>query len=442
MASVWFVCTGQKYREEVLSATRALHPSALIIDEPCPSAIRQRLLRQTPHHASVVVGPEVTGPTAVNVAAALVRDGYADEVVLVGIKPSGSLKSRAVRAGIARVYSLEDLKISAGEAVTAQQAKELPTQAVTDFPSELVVDLDEPAIEKPVQQKPSKEPVPTMPASVRKQGCAPIVVVASGRGGVGKSTLACASALHAANWGLRVALVDLDLGSGNLFSLFGVQQGTDLARFIKQTTLDDLLAAGTKVAENITLWGPCSKPELAETVAPLVNNLLISLSNTYDLVLVDTSTFWTDCVGLAAQICDRLLLVSDDRYGAVGAMSRCAALAVRLGVARTRIMRVSSRSDVSSKNEHHLYRADIGLEAARLLRVADGGVEISELLSTGHADNLMQLEGAFMRTTKICLAKVLSELGRLPQNEDAQKASTANFIQKSKGFFARMREAG
>lgn len=442
MARIWFVCTGKRYKDEILSATRALHPHALIIDEPCPHTMRQRLLEQAPHRASAVVGPEVNGPTAINVAAALVRDGYADEVVLVGKKPSGSLRSRAVRAGIARVYSLEDLKIRAGEVAAAKQAKELQAQDAVDFPSELAGDLDEPAIEKPIHQKPSQNMSAPAPTSVRKKGCAPIVVVASGRGGVGKSTLICASALHAARWGLKVALVDLDLGSGNLFSMFGMQQGTDLARFVKQTKIDDVLAAGTKVEENITLWGPCSKPELAETVAPLINNLLISLSNTYDLVLVDTSTLWTDCVGLAAQLCDRLLLVSDDRYGAVGAMSRCAALAVRLGVARTRIMRVSSRSDVSSKNEHHLYRADIGLEAARLLRVADGGAEIPELFSTGHAAHIMQSDGAFMRTTKICLAKVLSELGCLPQNEDAQKASTASFTQKPKGFFARMREAG
>ncbi|WP_051353647.1 nucleotide-binding protein [Atopobium fossor] len=468
MANIWFVCTGDKYKDEVLWATRTLHPHALIIDEPNPHHLRQRLLSQTPHRASAVIGPEVSGLTAVNLAAALARDGYADEVVLVGEKPSGSLRSRAVRAGIVRVHSLEDLKIRTEEPATAEYAKELQVEAVADSSSALITDLDEPTVEKTDKSKVMSEKVvqegaiaqnapqsthvfevqtqmtqkPESQTIVRKKDCAPIVVVTSGRGGVGKSTLICAAALHAASWGLKVALVDLDLGSGNLFSMFGAQQGTDLARFVDHQHIDDVLAAGTKVGENITLWGPCSKPELAETVTPLINNLLIALSNEYELVLVDTSTLWTDSVGLAAQMCDRLLLVSDDRYGAVGATSRCAALAVRLGVARTRIMRVSSKSDVSSKNEHHLYRADIGLEAARLLRVSDGGVEVPELLSMGHAQDLMQTDSAFVRTTKICLAKVLSELGCLPQNEDAQKASTASFTQKPKGFFARMREAG
>ncbi|KXB35112.1 AAA family ATPase [Atopobium deltae] len=439
MANIWYICSDVQYSEALVRSMRGIHPEATFILEPDAGRVRSCLKEHEPHRASVLIGPSLDEVTPINAASALVQDGYADEVVLVLANPSGSLRSRAARARISRVHTLEAFTAFAQGAAQKSSALKLG-------------DLDEPeGLSRPgelpssdglakVEGLPSLENLSKNAMHVtRKKDCAPIIVVASGRGGVGKTSLTAAMATHASLWGMRVALVDLDLGTGNLASLFGVKSG-DLARFSQQPFDETVLQAATKISDQIQLWGPCEKPEFAETVTPMANDLLISLSNGYDLVLVDTSTFWSESVALAAQLCDRLVLVADDVSAEVGSLSRCAALAVRLGVARTRIIRVTNKYDVAKPHEAYVYRADVGLEAARLLRAADGGAELRELLHSGHLQELIELDNPFSTSTKICIAKILSELGCLPDHPEAQKALDTKFPTKQKGFFARMRE--
>jgi flagellar biosynthesis protein FlhG len=61
------------------------------------------------------------------------------------------------------------------------------------------------------------------PASVLPGSLARTVAVASGKGGVGKSTLALGIAMAAAERGVRTAIVDADLGLANLDLLAGVR---------------------------------------------------------------------------------------------------------------------------------------------------------------------------------------------------------------------------
>lgn len=71
-------------------------------------------------------------------------------------------------------------------------------------------DLDEPEPEPPLAARTAKQHVETS-----KGKRAPVVCVASGRGGSGKTTIATAMACFAARSGLRTALLDLDLMFGN-----------------------------------------------------------------------------------------------------------------------------------------------------------------------------------------------------------------------------------
>lgn len=105
-------------------------------------------------------------------------------------------------------------------------------------------------------------------------------------------------------------------------------------------------------------------------------------------------------------------------------------------------MRVTNRCDPRSRADALLHRADVGLETARELRVLEGGAEAEELLSSGHLVDLAGFGGDLPDSLSTALAKVLEELGRLPDCESARAAAAAPVPRRPRGLFARMREVG
>ena len=458
MAGSWYVRSDGESRGLVTSTVGALCPGATVAYEGTAQGLRDRLLASEPGVVSAAVGPGACEVDPVNLAAALARDGHAREVVLVVDAASGSLRSRAARAGVDRVLDREEAEQLVRSARTPParpgQGRD-DWQTAEDDMGDGMGPLDDPDFgdrlpegarraDSSPRHLHAQEGGGSVPRLVqRNDGAAPIVVVASGRGGVGKSTLVSVMACAAASWGMRVAVVDLDLCSGNLFGYFGLPETArlDVIDDMDEPGEDALASLGVLAAEGVTLWGPCQRPEMAETISPHVADLLACASNRSDLVIVDTSTTWTDAVAEAVQGCDRLLLVGDERAGTVSAMSRSAALAVRLGVARTRIARVTNRSDPRRREEPFLFRADIGLETARSFSVIDGSDEVAECLSAGQVAQLATEAGEFSSSVASMLAKVLEEVGALPDDKRARAARDWEPSRRQRGLFSRMREA-
>ncbi len=271
---------------------------------------------------------------------------------------------------------------------------------------------------------------------------APIITFVSGRGGVGKTTVVSMMATLAASWDMRVAICDLDLSCGNLYSCFQYGAMVDLADLVRDgiPEAEEVLAYGRELDKGLYLWGPCERPEMAEVVYPEVQGLLGTLAQSHDLVLVDTSSTFTDAVAQAAQQCDRLIITVDGRPGSAASQARMAALAVRLGVPRTRMIRLANRCGLHGRGEPIINRADVGLETARPLRVSDGGIEVSDCLAESKVKDLIDLGSRFAETSATALAIMLSELGKLPKHPDAQR-----FLQKRderpRWSFGRKREA-
>lgn len=279
-------------------------------------------------------------------------------------------------------------------------------------------------------------------ASLSTSGRAPVLTLASGRGGVGKTAIAALLAAKAAQWGMSVALVDLDLSCGNLGSLFGVRRTADLARLgaSGDSDLETMGRCNVRCANNLLLWGPCERPELAETVMPHVGPLLDYLSCRYDLVVVDTSTTFTEAVALAAQRADRLMLVYVGGDEALGRLGRTSALAVRLGVARTRIVRVENLADPRVRRGRDEEPGELRLDAARPARVLDGYEEAAELLESGGADELARSSSACASSTAALLARTLSELGCLPDVEEARRLARPERGKRRLSLFSKRRE--
>lgn len=373
----WLVVAGERQANALQDyLVRSGIPQQVRIEQDCWRA--RAVLAGELAGANVVVGEGAVGPAAVNVAAAFAADGHAGEVVLAVHQASGSLRSRANRAGITRV-------------LTSDELVDRPASASGDARGE------------------------------RREGV-PVVCFVSGRGGVGKSTV-CALAGHiAASWGMDVAAVDLDLAFGNLYALCGLDRPCDLTPGGEAADPELIVSCGRQAAERLHVWGPCASPEFAELVQPRAEQLVAQLTQTHDLVLVDTTSSWSDAVACAAQMADRLVIVSDDRPGALSALARCGALAVRLGVARTRIVRLMNGCDARGRDETFVTQAAQGLECARELRVLDGGAEAAELLASGHAAELARLANPLSTSLATGLAQLLRELGHLPTCEAAARA--------------------
>lgn len=425
MSVTWLACCGEKQREDMAAALASLG-AANGFEVVKEADDLRRIAAQDPGVYSAAVGGGLEDVSSVNLAATLARDGDFLQVVLVERAASGSLRSRAARAGIDAVVDPADLPAPAARArlvSIAGEEGEGKRAAAKVVPA-------------PVEREVARRRVVPRPPSV--QGRAPVIVLCSGRGGVGKTCLAATLAVVAADWGLKVCALDLDLSCGNLFSCFGLPEGFDLADLATSGSSESRDLPGVAACEGVRILGPCSRPELSDAVMPHVEGLIRAASSSSDLVVVDTSTTFTDGVAQAVQLADRVLVVSDGAPGSAAATARTGSLAVRLGVARTRIARLENRT--SPRGRMGGVRPDVGLEAARTFSVVEGGDEACELFAAGRAAEILELGLPLGESAASVLAQVLAELGHLPDCEGARKALDAASPRK-RSFFGRKREA-
>lgn len=118
-----------------------------------------------------------------------------------------------------------------------------------------------------------------------------VVTVASGKGGVGKTNLAVNLGISLARRGLRVVLLDADLGTANVDVVLGLHPRYHLHHVI----------TGQKSLAEIIIEGPCGLqiipgasglPDLADLPEAQRETLLrafLILNSTVDLLLIDTS---------------------------------------------------------------------------------------------------------------------------------------------------------
>jgi len=118
------------------------------------------------------------------------------------------------------------------------------------------------------------------------------MVIASGKGGVGKSHLAANLAVALGARGARVLLVDADLSQANLDLLLGVHPRFDLQHVLSgEKTIEEILVPA---ARNVTLVPAASGvPELADLDdfrREVLLRALGQLEADYDLMLIDTAS--------------------------------------------------------------------------------------------------------------------------------------------------------
>ena len=262
------------------------------------------------------------------------------------------------------------------------------------------------------------------------RGRAPIICFTSGRGAMGKTTLACAAAALFAQAHVRCALIDLDLSCGNAARAFGIEHPFDLARLYASPQLLEIIdKSAVYVNDNLALWGPCEKPETAELVNDAIPALISYATNNFDVVVIDTSTTFTDAACQAVQAADRVMIIHDDMYDALSSLGRTSALVVRLGVARTRICRVQNYANAHAKLDFDFARSEIGLEGASVYGICDGGSDIGELMSLGNMLDICAGNSTFIKSMQTMVTELAHSL-RITLKPDREHARTSSKSRK------------
>ncbi|MFH1035584.1 MAG: P-loop NTPase [Pseudomonadota bacterium] len=175
-----------------------------------------------------------------------------------------------------------------------------------------------------------------------------IIAVAGVKGGVGGSHLVVnlAWALSQGQ-GQRVALMDLDLGGGDLALLLDLEPARDLTDVVNEfnrldaVLMDSLL---TEVAPGLRLLAAPGDPVAAETVGPEhLGRALDHLADAHAVVLLDLSSHLDEVSLLALERAHQVLLVVEPTVVGLKSARRLQLLHERLGIAPAKVSLVVNR---------------------------------------------------------------------------------------------------
>ena len=158
-----------------------------------------------------------------------------------------------------------------------------------------------------------------------------VIVIASGKGGVGKSTLAINLSLHLCKMGYKVALMDADLGMANIDIMLGLIPEYNLYDIIRsKKTIQDIIINGPHGLNIIP--GGSGIQELADLQERELKHIIYEmgkLDGDFDFLIVDTGAGISSNVLNFLLAGDEVIIVTTseptsltDAYGTVKSVHR------------------------------------------------------------------------------------------------------------------------
>lgn len=244
----------------------------------------------------------------------------------------------------------------------------------------------------------------------------PTVCVASARGGVGKSALAVVAALALARHGLNVALIDLDFQFGTCLGYLGSGETDgliDAGSVGKKVSVDARTLARCRCTpcRGLAAYEFCRMPEQAELLFGAAAQLVRAARAGSDVAVVDLPAGVSETVAQAIELADRCLFVADQGALSLESLSAQQSLCARLGIPRTKLVTVMNRCDPRHRDEGFLSRVSFEIQAPQVARVLDGGAEVTQMLSIGHAADLFGIQNKFATSVEALMAQVFGSLG-------------------------------
>lgn len=117
-----------------------------------------------------------------------------------------------------------------------------------------------------------------------------VIVITSGKGGVGKTTVTCLLGRALANAGKKVVLIDADLGLKNLDVVLGLESRViyDLEDIIKgRATLRQALVQD-KICPTLYLLPACMRIDVSNVNENYMTSIVNQLQSEYDFILIDS----------------------------------------------------------------------------------------------------------------------------------------------------------
>lgn len=135
--------------------------------------------------------------------------------------------------------------------------------------------------------------------------------VTSGKGGVGKTTLACNMAYELGRQGRRTLILDGDLGMANVDIMFGVRPEFNLSHVLdNRCPMSEIIIP---VAPNVDLIPGGSGLYGLNQLAPMQKHLLLdqvmALNSEYDFMIIDTASGLDDSVLYLSSAAQEILVV-------------------------------------------------------------------------------------------------------------------------------------
>lgn len=190
--------------------------------------------------------------------------------------------------------------------------------------------------------KPSLRPAPGLPLTrAGRQGPVRTIAITGGKGGVGKSTLAVNLAVALAGIGQRTLLVDADLGLANVDVLLGLHPRATLADLVAgHCDISDLLVDGPNGI--LVIPAASGRRQMAQlSTAEHIGlvNVISTLENDLDVLVVDTAAGLNDSVLTFCQASQEIVLVVCDEPASItDAYALIKVLARERGVARVQVV--------------------------------------------------------------------------------------------------------
>ena len=170
---------------------------------------------------------------------------------------------------------------------------------------------------------------------------AQVIAIASGKGGVGKTSVAANLSIAFAQQGRRVLAMDADLGLSNLDLCFGVSPGLSLLDLMDgSASIEEVLCEGP---EGVSLLPGCSGDyELANLLLQERYGLfeaIDTLEDQFDVLLLDTGAgIGSNAVSFAAAASDVGMVVTPDPTSLADAYAFIKVASTRFGVKRFHVI--------------------------------------------------------------------------------------------------------
>lgn len=201
-----------------------------------------------------------------------------------------------------------------------------------------------------------------------------IIVVTSGKGGVGKTTTSAAVSMGLALKGHRTAVVDFDIGLRNLDLIMGCERRVvyDFVNVINQEATLNQALIRDKRCENLYILPASQTRDKEALTREGVERVLNELSETFEYIVCDSPAGIERGANLAMYFADDAIVVTNPEVSSVRDSDRM------LGI-------------LASKSR----RAELGLEPIKeyllLTRYAPQRVKLGEMLSVEDVQEILAL---------------------------------------------------